>query len=144
MSGITRFQDPVREHVAGKMPATITLLIAQAKTDLWDGPLYTDQDGELCSPFDDTAKRFDFPQACIDIAAFFDNIGCLYLDEDSIVHTSEPTGDYYTDENPNYDPEDPDSEPTVEIYSEPVPYWEIGQHDIIRLVVGDMLAPYIA
>lgn len=126
MSVLSRSQDSIREHVAGQMPVNIHNLIAQAKSDLWDGPLYLDADGEQCSSFDHGAHRFDFCQACGDIADFFDGIGCLYLDEDGCVHTSEPTV------------EDP------EIDNEPPLCWEVSRRDIVQMVVGEMLAPYIA
>lgn len=130
--------DSVREYVAGQMPDTIKRLISLATLDLNEGPVFLDAEGERCGPFDDGAKRFDFSTACREIGAFFEDIGCLYVDEDGGLHTAEPEATVEVEENPDHDPDDPDSEPEIEVRYGPTPYWEIPRTQIVGLVAGSL------
>lgn len=142
MSHMSRSRDPVKDYVAGQMPDTIKRLLSLAKVDLEEGPLYLDKDGNRCSEFDNDAEPFDFNSACRKIRNFFEDIGCLYVDEDGCVHTSEPEGFTELEANPDFDPDDPESDEEVEVYYGPTPYWEVPRHRIIERLTGT-LAPYI-
>jgi hypothetical protein len=89
------YDNDIREFYADKMPAHIKELIALLKRDLQWGPLYLDEDGEPCSPFDEGATLFSFDQGCAELREWADEaVDPLYM---------EPWCGYWQTEKPDHD-----------------------------------------
>lgn len=113
-------------------------LISNARRDLHSGPLYLDEDGDVVSPFDEDAIRFDFPGAVDTLSDAFDALEGLmtfYVDDEGFTYDSDPR-----DDEDNW--EEGDEEDEME-YVGPQTYYIIEPADVIKAMVGKELADYI-
>jgi hypothetical protein len=79
------YRDAIAEQVAylrSAMPADIAAAIRLANSDLYNGPVYLDSDGDAASCFDEGATQFDFCGACDRIREWLDS-HCDDLQEES-------------------------------------------------------------
>ncbi len=105
-------------------------------------------DSTFRSDFEEEAKPEDkvvmvFKGVVSDtLEEFISNLpSSLYYDvESGEILESEPEGETYEDDNPDYNPEDPESEEYVSVYSEPTEYFEISGKDLVRAVFGKTIA----
>lgn len=134
------------EWLKGKLSARVLRLIALADWSLHCGPDMDGQDDGEDSEDGSLVKWSGFESACDEIRAAFDDLpGELWVDTQSDnVSESEPEADEYEDVNPDYDPEDEDSEEfvTVQVFPEWGDYRKFEGAELRRLVLGEM-AEYV-
>lgn len=123
------------EHFKREMPQEIKTLLTLAKSDLHNGPVYLDSDGDECSCFDDGAKRFEFAAACCAISGYLESISDLYHVEFQTCDECNGTG------------MDDDGNDCAECCAEGCKQYEESlsgtREMIIRQIVGNDLAQYV-
>lgn len=148
----------VDRHIAEKahelldsLPAGTRNLVKRLTWDLYRGPVYLapadDWPFEMIevSYLDKGARQFDFQGACDELTDILDELdGPWYYEWDSGCWSSyEPRGGWYCEETDEYVSEEPDRTDKEWEYLEPEPYYEVGQSEIIREMLGSELARYV-
>jgi hypothetical protein len=113
-----------------EVPEDIRRLANLATQDLYEGPLYFDDEGDLTSCFDPHMSHpFDFAQAVMELSDWVgDNISTMYYDPHSgDLMEKEPQGEEDEDGN----------------WIDPYPYYEIHTTDIVKILFGRELAAHI-
>lgn len=118
----------ITEHY--EIPEDIAKLAARARTDLYCGPTYLDEDDQEVSCFDPSyVKAFDFTGACNTVSDWCgDNLSHMYYDADC---------GQLMDREPEWE-EDEDGH-----MIEPAPYYEVAPADIKVALFGRELAKYL-
>ncbi len=92
--------ESVADHFRKGMTDEISGLVSFALSDLVNGPVYLDSDGEECSPFDEGAKAFDFSEAIAQIAAYLESVSDLVTHDFHSCDSCDGTGrDEYNEED---------------------------------------------
>jgi len=107
-----------------QLPSDVKTLISLCNRDLVSGPVYLDNEGEPCDPFDfdETPTRFDFASATAKIEAAVDglDIDTVYYETWSGVVVSSMDDD-----------------------AMPGDYIEIDSRTVLEGLVGDQLVEYV-
>lgn len=125
----------------------IQRLIALANWDLYYGPTMDGQDDDEDTEDGSKVRYPGFSEACREISDAIEGIvQDVYIDiQCEHVQTSEPEPDSYEDANPDYDPDDEDSEEFITVVNEVC--WEdwhkVDAKEVKAALVGGELAQHV-
>lgn len=125
--------DEIVSDVRKNLSEEILNLIDLAETDLYAGPLYIDEDGEVVSMWDEGAVPFNFSKATKTISEALDDIDIddIYVDDMGEIYKTDPQfDDLHWDEE-------------TDEYIGPLDYYIIEREYILKELLGKELANYI-
>lgn len=78
-----------------RMPGVLASVCSAINSDLYNGPLYLDSEGNEVSWLDDGARQFDFQRACKIVGRWFSRLGSFYIGQESGHVTDRQPEPYY-------------------------------------------------
>lgn len=133
------------EEEKAKLHPRIRKLITLALYCLWHGPDMRGQSDRRDTKSGSKVKWPGWDEAIREIREAVEGVGDVWVDTQAeIVMDSEPEPDVYEDVNPDYDPDDPESEEFIEVtnYPEPGDIVRVDRKDALEYIVLD-LAEYL-
>jgi hypothetical protein len=136
------------KEVLAALPHRVRVLIALAKWDLYNGPLYREHARDLQDESDGPVEEWPgFSKATDELKeALAEHATDVYVDlQSETASTHAPQDDEYEDANPDYDPDDDESEETITVRNavDWSDYATVSASDAISYLVGDELAKYV-